>query len=1138
MQNRVKLPLTVVACISLSLSVYAQQLAPGGGPSSNAADEAALRVLVVNYYKAYAKKDLDALTSLWSKDSPTAASRRDLLGRMFAIEEYKFSEPAITRIKIEGGNASARVAVERDATSIRGSTITGRKSSIRADFSFVRERGEWKFWSETPAVVGMTTALASAKSDAERESLLEADKDLITRDLMIALNSQSDRAFAMAEYPRALSILISQRLVAEKLGDRKEVSHAWMNMGIIYFMQRAYQQALDAYQKGLAIEEELGRKSESAAFLTSIGLVQSALGKPKPAIEYFERGLAIHEQLNERASVAQALENIGNVHYEQGDYPLATDFYRKSLKWLDDNGSKSAYAHRLLKIAKTEYEQGSDVAAIDAYAEAANKFESAGDKRSIGYALHNIANIYYSQGDYAQAMNYYRRSLAAEKAAGTRKGVALALQGIGLIQSLDGNSAAALETYRENLAVTEPLGDKADTAAAWQKVGNALFSLTRFDQALEAFQRALTLRKEVADPQETASALVDVGVTYAAKADFPDALDAYTKSKALYESLNNWSGIAGVLLQESLISYSEQDYAKTLDLADKAAKFAKSDRDLDLFWQARYRAGKAHYQSAKFDLARLAFVEAIETIETMRPRQNRGMQPRFFESKIAPYLAMVDVAIKESKGNEAFDYAERAKSRVLLGVLQSAKIWINKLMTQNERERERNFLTDIASLNTQIYREQERKGPTGARFEELRAKLKKAENDYAAFRNRLFALHPQLKTLRGEAKPFNAAQSAALLTDIKTGLLEFVETDENAYLFAFSKSQSAARTQRAKASQPESPLKIYVLSTNRGDLYARITKFQEAIATRSEDVQVRARELYDLMLKPAEEQLSSLKHLVIAPDAVSGNLPFHALQAENGRYLIETSAVSYTPSLTALGAISKLRVRPAPGAAASPAILALINPTLNPAAEDRIKSILPPGSADQSSNTRDESAKNESEGLSRLYGDRKAAVLVGADATEERLKAEASRFQVLHLNVRGALNETAPLFSFTAMSSNPASHEDGLLEVREIFALDLKSDLVVMPEVELAWPNAGAIRTMTGLSWAWFVAGCPVSVVSRWRSEGASDLTLEFYRRVKDSWRKESKSKAWQAAVQQSLGRENRRHPYFWAGFAMMGDAR
>jgi CHAT domain-containing protein len=82
------------------------------------------------------------------------------------------------------------------------------------------------------------------------------------------------------------------------------------------------------------------------------------------------------------------------------------------------------------------------------------------------------------------------------------------------------------------------------------------------------------------------------------------------------------------------------------------------------------------------------------------------------------------------------------------------------------------------------------------------------------------------------------------------------------------------------------------------------------------------------------------------------------------------------------------------------------------------------------------------------------------------------------------------------------------------------------------------MRSMTGLTWAWFVAGCPAAVVSRWRCDESSDLALEFHRRIISSWRKESKARTWQEAVRQSLGREERRHPYFWAGFSVLGDAR
>jgi CHAT domain-containing protein len=697
-----------------------------------------------------------------------------------------------------------------------------------------------------------------------------------------------------------------------------------------------------------------------------------------------------------------------------------------------------------------------------------------------------------------------------------------------LIHSLDGNHALALEAYRENLSVAESLNDKATVAAAWQKVGGAHFSLGQLDQSLDAFKKTLALREEIANAQETANALIDLGVTYAALADYPNALDAYQKSKTLYESVGNPSGVAAVLLNECLISYAQKDYAKTIEQAGQAAALAQQAKDADLFWQARYRVGKAQYRSAKLDLARQAFVEAIATIETLRPTQNRGQQPRFYESKLAPYLAMVDVAISEGKGNEAFDFAERAKGRVLVGVLQSAKVWINKTMTPREREQERRFLTEIATLNTQIYREQERQNPNRARFNELSAKLQKTRNDYAAFRQRLFTLRPRLKTLRGEAKPLDAAQATALLTDARTALLEFVETDESVYLFAFTKSRAAGR---GKQTRPVSPLKIYVLDTNRADLYARVSKFQEAIANRDANVQSQARELFDLLLKPAWEQLVTQKHLVVAPDAVLWNLPFQALRTEGDRYLIESHAVSYAPSLTALGAIRALRNRAT--VSAPPKLLALVNPTPSQVAMDRIKSIL---SAERTG--RSPETQNEAEVLSKLYGERQTVVIAGADASEGRVKAEAAKYQLLHLSARAVLNETAPLFSFAAFSSSPGEKEDGLLEAREVFDLELKSGLVVLSGSELALPKAGAIRSATGLTWSWFVAGCPASLISQWRVEGASDLMLEFHRQTKTSWGKRSKAEAWQAAAREWLNREEYRHPYFWAGFAMLGDAR
>src|SRR5262249_47909010 len=178
MPNRSRSLLTVVSVICICLPAFAQQLAPVGAPSP---DEAALRALIVKYFDAYAKKDLDSIMALWSKDAPGGDARRLRLQGRCADEDYQFSEPVISRIRVEGSQAAASALIERRVTRFRGSSAMN-MNSLRSNLSFVKESGEWKLWGEAPAVASLANALTSAKTDAEREALLAGEQDLVNRE--------------------------------------------------------------------------------------------------------------------------------------------------------------------------------------------------------------------------------------------------------------------------------------------------------------------------------------------------------------------------------------------------------------------------------------------------------------------------------------------------------------------------------------------------------------------------------------------------------------------------------------------------------------------------------------------------------------------------------------------------------------------------------------------------------------------------------------------------------------------------------------------------------------------------------------------------------------------------------------------
>ena len=74
--------------------------------------------------------------------------------------------------------------------------------------------------------------------------------------------------------------------------------------------------------------------------------------------------------------------------------------------------------------------------------------------------------------------------------------------------------------------------------------------------------------------------------------------------------------------------------------------------------------------------------------------------------------------------------------------------------------------------------------------------------------------------------------------------------------------------------------------------------------------------LFELLIGPAAADLRGKKKLIIVPDEALWQLPFQALQSKRGRFLIEDSAISYAPSLTALLEMTQSRVRDTKGRAA------------------------------------------------------------------------------------------------------------------------------------------------------------------------------------------------------------------------------
>jgi CHAT domain-containing protein len=286
-------------------------------------------------------------------------------------------------------------------------------------------------------------------------------------------------------------------------------------------------------------------------------------------------------------------------------------------------------------------------------------------------------------------------------------------------------------------------------------------------------------------------------------------------------------------------------------------------------------------------------------------------------------------------------------------------------------------------------------------------------------------------------------------------------------------------------------------------------------------------------------QLRGSESLVIVPDGPLWELPFQALQPTAEHYLLEECALSYAPSLTVLREVSRLRRKLAAQPRGPDTLLAFGNP----GAGRETARAAPAARRDEGLGPLPE-AEKEVLALGRLYGADRSRIYVGAEAREERLKQEVSGYRILHMATHGILNDAAPMYSQIVLSPpGRGAREDGLLESWEVMNLDLRADLVVLSACETARGRFGAGEGMIGLTWALFVAGTPGAVVSQWKVETTSttELMTEFHRlyltRAARGWVTHAAARALRQSALGLMRNPKYRHPFYWAGFVVVGDA-
>ena len=930
----------------------------------------------------------------------------------------------------------------------------------------------------------------------------------------------------------------------------KEVELAYQLAGYLMYIGQVtrdwYAHALGLMTRGDALRR-MDRNQEALTFIDAageeflsmgdeVGWARTRIGRVSACLQLNRTEEALRDAAAAREvfmrhhkllRAGQIDVNAAIVHFELGQYEQALRLYDRAIETyqLQDEGVD-------LYIARARGNKALALAAVGRFREAVALHEQVraafaahkGQEASVAREEFNIAEIYAAQGHYSQALLLFSRSRdifheqgthfrfqemeAAQKSCESllrlnrareayelagetvvyfrqspshRSSLAHSLMYQAEAAMLEGDLRDAAEKLREARAILEDMGFM------------ALASVVRLHQA-ELYYADGQLEASLREARQVA--------------------DAFAEQEALPK-------LARAALLQARIFGSVGDTETAQELCHQALDIAQGQGLLELRYHCDYLLGQIAEHHSDLEEAARYYDRAIKGIEDVQSLLVLDERSSFLEDKAVIYQRAMILALRQQQLEQALVYVEKAKSRVLgdylrnnidirlraadkaseailgdLVRLREEQAWYSSIVYESENETN---LSDTAVMRIRALKPGQARREMQKREHSIEQLLEQMQLRLAgdlATRSRSHWTDSIVVSLWQKIEP------AALM-------LEYYLTENDLYIFLITRAGVDVRIFPSVVSKLERLLSLWRVNLDLAAQASGSEDRAQAFSGLQENSLGLLQKLYDLLLKPVESELAACQHLIIVPYGMLHYLPFHCL-FDGVQFVVERLNVSYLPA-AALYDLCRQRGKRIKSKGA------------------KLPNSLVMGLSD---NGRLVYAKQEAEAVAKLLG---APCAINEAATTKLLEEVGPHSPIVHIAAHGMFRLDAPNFSHIKLA-------DAQLSTIEVFNLDLSScSLVTLSACETGRAVVRGVDEVIGLGRGFLYAGAASLLPTLWKVDDASSAELMemFYQALLGNFTKAGAlagaQRAFLARARTSI-RPYRVHPYFWAGFHLIGD--
>jgi len=717
-----------------------------------------------------------------------------------------------------------------------------------------------------------------------------------------------------------------------------------------------------------------------------------------------------------------------------------------------------------------------------------------------------MAWTFWREGQGEKALQGYEQAAELFKGTDDVQGELWANNGIASLNSDLGQYDEARAGYLNVLEVARQNSQAIPEAIALNNLGTLEYSLGRSDVALEHFQQALAIHTQLKNKRNQLNPMFNISISWNQLGNYQEAQKILEQALALCDQEGYRDLRSLALIKLAKLEAQQKHFNKAVSLIETAMADSETVRHKDLI-EGRIELGEAFRQTGNLVAAgeQFALADSLlgdKNFDWVRLRLV-GNQARLlleqgkFQVALDRYQGFIDLV--EKTGFSEFRVAALAgagQASLSLGLVEEARSYYEEASQAWEDDRR--------LLLSPQWREQ--RGAGGRRvFAELALLVHESGQSEAAFdllQN--YKARTLMERMLGPGEAFQshlalADSSLVGLSDLQNDvlaedevLLDFTLGLQRSLVFAVSRDTLVLRQLPPAEEITAKVFSVFNLHKHPG-------------AGSASALAAAGASLADLLLDDLPEIFANQNHFLVAADGAVNLLPFSALEIDG-----QPRVWTRVPSAPIL---SKMRRVSAPSQANQGPMLAIGSSW---AAEGQVI----PG------------ALAEVEYLADRYDQVEKVILTG----NAEISLDLEPYHILHFAAHTSNNDQTPWQSAIHFRANTEADENaGLLRAADILQLDLSAQLAVLSSCSSGSGRVLNGEGVVGLSSAFFSVGVPTVVASLWAvDDGATARFMKlFYANLAAG---QECADALSHAQGEMRSQPATAHPYYWAGFVVIGD--